>query len=261
MEPAKPPVARSAEDEDPLPEAVQLIEGADRRRIPLRLVGGLAIRYLTPDYPPRVRARQDLDLASVSRVRPQLTAHLMELGYQPDKRFNALYGHKQLYFAGPTGRSIDVLVDAMEMCHVVDFKTRIDRHPVTLDVIDLLLTKLQIVELNEKDASDALYLLSAFPVDQGDEPGTIGLARIGALVSDDWGWWRTLTLNVERISSMARDEHARLVPTGARFDPVDQLARIGGAADGVAKSLRWRLRARLGERKRWYRLPEEDAHD
>src|SRR5437867_3269675 len=165
-------------------EALSLVEGARERSVPLKLVGGLAVRYLTPDYPPRTRARQDLDLASVSRTRPQLTEFLIGLGHEPDKRFNALYGHKQLFFSSPEGRAIDVLIDRMEMCHELVFSERIDRHPVTLDVTDLLLTKLQIFELNEKDAQDVLYLLSAFSVAEGDEPGAIGLDRVATVVSD-----------------------------------------------------------------------------
>ncbi len=246
---------------DPLEEALELVEGAAAIGVPLRLVGGLAVRVLCPDFPPRTRTRQDLDLASTSDVRPALVAFLEERGYEPDRRFNALYGHKQLYFASPEGRSLDVLVDRLEMCHVLEFKERIARMPLTLDVTDLLLSKLQIVELNEKDAQDVLYVLSAYPVREGDEPGSVGLERIGALVAGDWGWWRTLTMNVERIAELATTTGAHLVPANALHDPVEQLRRIGEHAHAVPKTLRWRLRARVGERARWYQLPDEEAHD
>lgn len=246
---------------DPLEAALQLVEGAASRDVPLRLVGGLAVRYLTPAYPPRMRDRQDLDLASVSSARTQLTAFLVELGYEPDKRFNALYGHKQLYFSAPDGRSVDVIVDRLEMCHVVEFVGRIERMPVTLDVSDLLLSKLQIVELNEKDAQDVVYLVGAFDVAEGDEPGTIGLDRIGSLVADDWGWWRTLTQNVDHIGDLLADTHKHLLPDAASHDAVGQLERIRRHADEVPKSRRWKLRAKVGDRKRWYRVPQEDSHD
>ncbi len=246
---------------DPLEEALGLIDAAARVGVPIRLVGGLAVRVLCPDFPPRSRERQDLDLASTSDVRPALTGFLEERGYEPDRRFNALYGHKQLYFASPEGRSLDVLVDRLEMCHVLEFKDRIARMPLTLDVTDLLLSKLQIVELNEKDAQDVLYLLSAYPVREGDEPGTVGLDRIGAIVAGDWGWWRTLTMNLERIAELAATTGRHLIPEGASYDPVAQLRRIGEHADAVPKTLRWRLRARVGERARWYQLPDEEAHD
>jgi hypothetical protein len=246
---------------DPLEAALGLIEGASAHDVPLRLIGGLAVRYLTPGYPPRVRDRQDLDLASVSSARRQLTEFLVGLGYEPDKRFNALYGHKQLYFAAPDGRSVDVLVDRLEMCHVVEFAARIERMPVTLDVADLLLSKLQIVELNEKDAQDVIYLVGAFAVAEGDEPGSIGLDRLGAVVAEDWGWWRTLTGNLEHIGDLLRDTHTHLVPDGITFDPSEQLARLRRHADEVPKTTKWKLRAKVGERKRWYRVPQEDSHD
>jgi hypothetical protein len=245
---------------DALEEALSLVRGAGEVGIPLRLVGGLAVRVVCPDFPPRVRDRQDLDLASVSRARAALTAFLVARGYEPDRRFNALYGHKQLFFSSPSGRAVDVLIDRLDMCHVLPFHDRIERMPLTLDVADLLLSKLQIVELNEKDVRDVLYLLSAYPVAEGDEPGTIGLDRIRGVVADDWGWWRTLTLNVERILALA-SERRDLVPPAAREDPSRGLEAIAEAARAVPKTLRWKLRARVGERKRWYRLPEEIGHD
>jgi hypothetical protein len=246
---------------DPLHEALDLVARAERAGIPLRLMGGLAVRVLCPDFPPRFRSRQDLDLASTSAARPHLTELLVGLGYEPDRRFNALYGHKQLYFASPRGRAVDVLLDAIEMCHVLEFRDRIERMPVTIDVTDLLLSKLQIVEINEKDVVDVVYLLAAYPVGVGDERGTIGLDRIRAIVADDWGWWRTLTGTVEHIRDLAEARPGDLVPPAATNDVIEGLRLIQEAADTVPKTLRWKLRARIGERKRWYQVPDEEEHD
>jgi hypothetical protein len=248
-------------DADPLDEALDLVARAERAGIPLRLIGGLAVRALCPDFPPRFRNRQDLDLASTSAARPPLTELLVGLGYEPDRRFNALYGHKQLYFASPRGRAVDVLLDRLEMCHVLEFRDRIERMPVTIDVTDLLLSKLQIVEVNEKDVVDAVYLLAAYPVVLGDEPGTIGLDRISAIVAEDWGWWRTLTGTVEHIRDLAEARRGDLFPTGGSNDVLDGLHLIKEAADTVPKTLRWKLRARIGDRKRWYQVPDEEEHD
>lgn len=249
------------ETPDLMETAIALVRGAGDRGVPLRLVGGFAVRHLTPSFPPRTRDRQDLDLASVSRARPQLTEYLVGLGYEPDKRFNALYGHKQLYFTAAEGFSVDVLVDRLEMCHVVEFGDRIERLPMTLDVADLLLSKLQIVELNEKDVHDVVYILSAFPVSEGDEPGTIGVDRIGSVVADDWGWWRTVTGNLDHIRDLVGDSHAHLVPDAATYDVSEQVDSLRRHVDEVPKTRRWKLRARLGERKRWYRVPQEEEHD
>jgi hypothetical protein len=132
--------------------------------------------------------------------------------------------------------------------------------PLTLDLTDLLLSKLQIVELNEKDAQDILYLCSAYPVSDGDEPGTIGLDRIRPIVGNDWGWWRTATLNVDRITALASGDGQGLVPVGGPHQAVQQLGVLRDAMETAPKSLRWKARARVGERVRWYELPEETPH-
>jgi hypothetical protein len=245
---------------DALDEGLELIRVAGTAGVPLRLVGGLAVRALCPSFPPRTRDNQDLDLASVSRSRPALTSILAGMGYEPDKRFNALYGHKQLYFSSPLGRPVDVLVDHVEMCHDLVFADRIERMPLTLDPTDVLLTKLQIVEINEKDVQDVAYLLSAFAVADGDDVGSIGLERIRAVVGDDWGWWRTVTMNCEKVASLLSGEMAQLVPDAAAHDAGAALGTILDAANDAPKSLRWKVRARVGDRKRWYRLPQEEQH-
>jgi hypothetical protein len=244
-----------------LEEAVRICTAAADEHITVRLVGGLAIQYLTPEFPPRGGDRQDLDLATQSSDRRPLTRFLAERGYVGDKNFNALYGHKQLYFqSAETGRSLDVLVDRLHMCHTVEFRNRLGRMPVTLDLPDLLLTKLQIVELNEKDAQDVLYLCSAYPVRDGDEPGTIGLDRIRPIVGNDWGWWRTVTLNLDRITVLASGDGRGLVPAGGLHDAVEQLGVLSKAVEAAPKSLRWKARAKVGERVRWYEIPEETPH-
>jgi hypothetical protein len=124
-----------------------------------------------------------------------------------------------------------------------------------------LLTKLQIVELNEKDAQDALYLLSAYPVGDGDEPETISVNRVSEVVANDWGWWRTVTMNLDRISELARGLGSHLVPPDRRFDPLEALERLRKLTNETPKSLRWRIKAKVGDRKRWYMQPEEVRHD
>jgi hypothetical protein len=246
---------------DQLGRTIDLIAAASEEGVPLRLIGGLAVRYLCPSFPPRSREDQDVDLASVSRARSRLTAVLASHGYVPDKEFNALYGHKQMYFrSSDEGWALDVVLDRLDMCHVLDFRDRIERMPFTLDVMDLLLSKLQIVEINEKDLQDVLYLLAAFPVEEGDEPGTIGPVRLCDIVCHDWGWWRTITGNLDRITSLSPEDRAHLIPPGAPFDPVEQAARLRREAEETPKTLRWKLRSKVGERVQWYELPEEVAH-
>jgi hypothetical protein len=241
-------------------EGRRLIDLATGRGVVLRLLGGLAIGLLSPELPPRTRAGQDLDFGSTSSSRRALSELLVEQGYEPDKNFNALYGNKQLYFANPeTGLAVDVLIDRLSMCHTLDFGDRLARLPYTLDPMDLLLSKLQIVELNEKDVDDCLRLLVTFPLADSDDPSSMDIRVFREVVGDDWGWWKTVTLNLERIRALLASGDRPAI-AGGRLDPIQQLDALERAAEDVPKSRRWRMRSRIGERKRWYETPEETPH-
>jgi hypothetical protein len=248
---------------DPVSEAKWLVDEAAQRGIQARLLGGVAVQILCPDFSIlRGDGTQDLDVAVASASGAPLTDLLEELGYVPDRRFNALYGHKQLYFSsGLTGRSLDVLIDRLEMCHTLDFSKRLGVMQYTLDPCDLLLTKLQIVEINRKDLEDIIYLLCAVRLADGSEqPGTIALQRFTGIVGTDWGWWRTATLNLDRVVNYLQSSTTFIPPTGPK-DPLHQVRLLISAAQQCKKSLRWRARARIGDRVRWYSLPEETPHD
>jgi hypothetical protein len=245
---------------DSFEAAVQVVRDAAEGGVPLRLLGGQAVRLLCPDFPPRTREDQDLDFASVTRARTQVVAFLTSRGFEEDRRFNALHGHRQMYFRTSEGRTVDVVLDQLRMCHVLDFSDRIDRMPHTLDVTDLLLSKLQIVEMNRKDIQDILYLLAGFEVQDGDEPTAVGLARFSHLLANDWGWWRTVTNSLDRILALDADDLEGLIPPTSQHDPIEQARSLRRNADEIPKSIRWRIRARVGERVRWYDLPEEVTH-
>jgi hypothetical protein len=248
--------------DDPLPEAVVLAENAGNAGVGLKLLGGLAVRVLTPDLPPRLRAGQDMDFACLSKGRKATAAFLEESGCVPDRRFNNLNGDRQMYFTAPSGRPIDVMVDRLTMCHVLDFRPGYGRLPITLDAIDILLSKLQIVELNEKDVRDIFQLLSGLQVRAAKVAAGaphLDTDRFGQLLASDWGWWRTVTGNLEKLASfVANSPH--LIPAGARHDPLEQAGQLTEVAHSVPKGMKWKLRANVGDRVRWYELPEEVGH-
>lgn len=275
-------------EHDPLVEAVRLVSGAEQAGVGVKLLGGLAVRLLCPDYPPRLRRDQDIDLACLAKGRKEVTAYLESAGCEADRRFNNLNGDRQMYFTAPSGRPIDVMVDRLTMCHTLEFRPRFAALPRTLDVVDLLLSKLQIIEMNPKDARDIFHLLARFPV-RGEEPpggwrlppraaGPAGGAggaggarpedklapridrdRFEKVLGADWGWWRTVTGNLEKLPKLV-DERSDFVPEDAHVDALANGARLLEIAMQAPKSLQWRMRAKVGERMRWYELPEEVAH-
>ncbi len=248
--------------EDPLTDAMRIAQGAVEAGIGLKLLGGLAVRVICPDYPPRLRRDQDMDFACLSKERKKVAAHLEKAGCQPDKRFNNLNGDRQMYFNAPSGRPIDVMVDRLTMCHTLDFRPAFRKLPYTVDVVDLLLSKLQIVELNEKDARDIVQLLAGLPVREsadGTSQPFLDSKRFGQLLAGDWGWWRTVTGNLTKLPTLT-EEKPQLVPASSPRDPLAQARQLAEVAESVPKGMKWKLRANVGDRIRWYELPEEVGH-
>jgi hypothetical protein len=129
------------------------------------------------------------------------------------------------------------------MCHRIELADRLALDSPTLTATDLLLTKLQVVELNEKDADDAALLLAEHEVGRGNGDW-IDADYLAAVAADDWGFWRTMTGTLARLVELRP-----LVAAKARA--------LEHILDEAPKSRRFKLRARVGERKRWYELPEE----
>ena len=244
---------------DPLPEALTLVRGAAEAGHRLKILGGLGVRVLCPDFPPRQRAGQDIDLACQSKGRRQLANHLESAGCQPDKRFNNLNGDRQMYFNAPSGRPIDVMADRLSMCHTLDFKPSFGSASPTLDPADLLLSKLQIFELNAKDAHDIFHLLSGVRVGRDATRPFIDPDRFGSVLAGDWGWWRTVTGNLAKLPDLVAEQPG-LAPPYPKFDLLTQAKQLQEVAETVPKSLKWKTRSKLGDRVRWYELPEEVDH-
>jgi hypothetical protein len=259
---------------DPLAEALRVVDAADKRGLLVRLMGGMAIRAHAPDWPARTRRVEvDLDFATRGRDRGAFY-HLLEAeGYTADKRHNALFGGKQAYFVDvPRSRPVDVLVDSLEMCHRFAFGDRLAMSSPTLPLAELLLSKLQVVKINRKDVLDALVLLAEHPLGDDDGApdsreglGTINVPRILSFTSTDWGWWRTVTGNLDTLDQYLAVE---LTPEDLDlnngreilFQPGAQIAALRSAIDEAPKSTKWRLRAKVGERASWYQDPEEMGH-
>jgi hypothetical protein len=235
-------------------EGQELCAAAKDRGLDVRLMGGVGIRLLlgedlTPAYD---RPYRDLDIIIRRRQRREVATLLTDRGWDPAATFNALGGGRRLLFHDPASEAqIDVFVESFEMCHTLPLTDGLDRPGPSLPATDLLMSKLQIVELNAKDRNDCYALLEACDVADGDHRA-LEPSRLAGLTGADWGLHHTFELNLQRL----RD--------GLTAVPNADSGRITAAVDALATAMEdtpktrgWKLRARIGERKRWYEEPEE----
>jgi len=204
---------------------------------------------------PLSRRYVDIDLVGHRKETGKIKQLFGELGYRPRERFNALHGSRLIFNDIKNQRRVDVFLDVFQMCHKFDFKDRMGLEPKTLPVSDLLSTKLQIVEINEKDMKDILALLLDHEVSMDEVPDRINATYIAKLCAEDWGMYRTFTLNLAKMAEYA---------AGTGLDE-EQKKRVSARAeslrssiDTMPKSMGWKMRATVGDRKRWYELPEAD---
>ncbi len=238
---------------DIIEEAGRVTTAAREAGVALKLTGGLGVYFHSPSArrAPLQREYRDLDFAAPSAQRGAVQRLLEGLGYAPHAEFNTLQGHRRLQYGDTThGRQLDVFLDQIRMCHVIDLRARLDRPELMLAPADLLLMKMQIVEINLKDLLDVVALLLDHPTTD-DDGDTINRTYIATLTGRDWGLYRTLQLNVERVLGALAELD---VPTDVVRRRLEELWQAVATAP---KSLAWQIRAHIGDRVRWYEIPEE----
>lgn len=222
----------------------------------LRLIGGIAVAIHSPTATHRALKRDYADIDYIARGTSgkHLDALLESLGYKPDTRFNSLHGrHRRLYFDESGQRQVDVFVDIFEMCHVLPIGERLSVDSPTVPLAELFLSKAQIVQLNAKDMLDLFALLADHEVGPGDEE-TINVGRIAELTGKDWGLWRTIMGSLEKLDAGLS---STVLEGDAKALIGDRVQTIREVLSSAPKSVKWKARARVGDRVRWYELPED----
>lgn len=232
-----------------------MISMANERGLPLRLLGGLAVQ-LGGQPPPEALRREykDIDVVTRRGQRKAVTTFMEDAGYTADAEFNTINGHSRLLFHDLANRrQVDVFVGAFELCHAIPIADRLELEPLTVPLAELLLTKLQIVNLNEKDQRDILALVAGHEIADHDG-GAINAAVVARACAADWGLWRTTRQNVERVRAATAEyalDAALVQSIHARLDALWE------RVEEEPKGTKWKLRARIGDRVRWYEQPDE----
>jgi hypothetical protein len=245
-----------------LSEGRRLIDAARSEGLTLRLLGGLAVREHCDSVELCERDYSDLDMVARARQARGLVALFARFGYAENFEVSAATANAELQFVRPCEHRggpgtepahaddhIDVFLDTFRMDHVIDLSRRLQIEPYTVSLSDLLLTKLQIFRLEEKDLRDIVTLLADAEVGTDDAPGLINGGYVGKLCADDWGLFYDVATNLSRVDERA----ATFGLSQAQVAHVRHgVARLIAALDGAPKSMRWRLRARVGTRKMWH---------
>ena len=241
--------------QDVVAESDRILEATGGAGVVVRLLGGVAVaKHLhRPLARELSRTYGDIDLIVHGDGARRLRDVLEALGYQANRHFNNLHGERRLqYLDMANDRHLDVLIDVFEMCHKLD-NLVLTTHPQTLSPADLLLTKLQVVQITEKDLIDACTLLIQHQV-EAVEGDCIDLRILADVCRRDWGWFTTVTENLLKVDDFARD---RLQESEGQANVLAKTGAIIDAVQKAPKALRWKARARVGRRVPWYILPEE----
>jgi hypothetical protein len=241
-------------------ELNRIIQDSAAAGVTLRVIGSLAFQFHCPTYgylqAAMGRAYTDIDFAGYSRERNAVRDLMSGLGYAENREVTVVSeGMRMIFESAATGLHVDVFYDKLDFCHEISWKNgRLGVDSPTLPLAELLLEKMQIVRINEKDIIDTIMLLLEHPLGDTDQE-TINIKLVAELCADDWGLWRTTTMNLGKVNQLVTD-YNQLNAT----DKTQVASQVGAALQRISdqpKSLAWRLRDRVGDRVKWYKEVDE----
>jgi hypothetical protein len=201
------------------------------------------------------RTFSDIDFASYRQESSRINKLFVDLGYQYDVRVRAIFGSRLVFYdATGTNRHCDVFLDKLEFCHDIDFENRLEVDYPTIPLLEMLLEKMQIVKLNEKDVIDTIMLLREHQIGGSDDE-TINADRLADLTAHDWGLWKTVTMNLEKVRNAAQANQK--LSEEDKKDVDAKITALRTRIDEEPKSRGWKIRAQIGEKRKWYRDVDE----
>jgi hypothetical protein len=252
-----------AQQFDFVEEAIRIVEKAQANGLTLRVLGATAFRIHCPDYVhvhvAMGRVVTDIDFAGYSREGEKIEKFLSKDQFRSERHQASLtpglFIGRHIYENPQTGLHVDIFEDELNMCHMVNFRSRLHLDYPTIPLADLALEKFQIVTLNEKDVRDMLMLFAAHPVGE-TEKETINGKYIADIMSKDWGFYYTTTMNLSKIRQ-GLERYKDLFTAQDNQNIPDRIARLEHMIESAPKSLKWKARAAIGTRVQWYNDVEE----
>ncbi len=240
-------------------ELKRILKASDDAGVLMRVIGSLAFQMHCPKYgylqQAMGRAYTDIDFAAYGKQTKPIQELMAKLGYVDNQEvFIVSGGTRSIFDRAEIGLHIDIFWEKLDFCHVIRWAGRLEVDSPSIPLAELLLEKMQIVQINEKDIIDTIMLLLEHPLGDGDKE-IINIKRIAELCAAEWGLWRTVTMNLGKVRQLAQTYEQLTAEQKAAIDSQIQkaLARI----EAEPKPMAWRLRSRVGDRVKWYKEVEE----
>jgi hypothetical protein len=240
-------------------ELKAIVKVSDDTNILLRVIGSLAFQIHCPQFgylqAAMGRAYTDIDFAAYSRQNKQITEMMTRMEYVENREvFIASEGERAIFDKPGTGLHVDIFYEKLDFCHAIYWKDRLEVDSPTIPLTELLLEKMQIVQINEKDIIDTIMLLLEHTLGDTDKE-TINIKLAAQLCANEWGLWRTTTMNLEKVKQLAQ-HYSQLTPE-QKSKVVSQVDEIIARLNREPKPVAWRIRDRVGDRVKWYKDVDE----
>jgi len=260
-------------DKEMMKEAVRIVKAAQEKGVILRILGAIAIRLHSLGYEEFHRklgrlsnvekSFTDIDLVGYSSQHGKIR-RLMEkdLSFYISRQLLLLHGKDRLIYHHPQKLyHVDVFFDKLAFSHDVPFgkmgKGRLELDYPTITVTDLLLEKLQIHEINEKDIKDIIVLLKAHELGHNEED-QVNLDYIAELLGDDWGFWKDAVDNLKKTLTFAEKYRERSLISNQDLGEIcEKVSKLLEVLENCPKTKRWQKGAKRGAKKKYWRDVEE----
>jgi len=232
-------------------ELKSILDACEDAGVVARTLGSLAFQLRCPQfsYLQAERAYGDIDLASYGNYSKQIREILTARGYEENKQiFTLSEAQRATFYKGDL--RVEVFYDKLDFCHEIFWKDRLHIDSPTIPLAELFLEKMQIFHISEKDVICLITLLLEYPLGENDRQ-VINIRRISKLCAEEWGLWRTTTLNLKKVNQFAA-QYDKLTP--------EQKAKVETQVKDIMlrlyqepKSFAWKVRDQMGDRIQWYK--------
>ena len=248
-----------AEREKFLNELQRIFKTSEKVGVTLRVIGSLSFQMHCSKFgylqAALGRAYTDIDFAGYRKQSKQIKEMMLDLGYEEIREvFIISEGDRAIFHQVNSNLHVDVFYEKLDFSHVISWSDRLEVDSPTIPLAELLLEKIQIFQINEEDIIDTIMLLLEHPLGDSDEE-VINIDRIARLLAKDWGLWRTTTMNLDKVKQMAG--HYSQLSDDEQAQVAIQVDKSLASIEAEPKSRGWKLRARIGDRVKWYKDVDE----